>query len=59
MTVKGQYLRSEKFEVVDTIGVPHPYCITPQHLVHGSEHSVESWASQPSNAPRSTGLDAA
>lgn len=38
MTIKGQYLRSENFEVVDTIGVPHPYCITPEHLVHGAEH---------------------
>lgn len=32
MTLKGQYLRSENFEITDTIGVPHPYCITPKHV---------------------------
>jgi len=24
------YLKTEFFEVIDTIGVPHPYCITPK-----------------------------
>ena len=26
------YPKSKNFRVVDTIGVPHPYCITPKHL---------------------------
>ena len=32
--IKGEYPKSEQgnFEVMDTIGVPHPYCITPKHL---------------------------
>ncbi len=25
------------FEVVDTIGVPHPYCITPKHVAVASD----------------------
>ena len=34
MDLKGDYSVSENgnFKVVDTIGVPHPYCITPRHL---------------------------
>jgi len=29
-----KYGKSKKgnFEVIDTIGVPHPYCITPKHM---------------------------
>ena len=32
--IKGEYPKSEQgnFEIMDTIGVPHPYCITPKHL---------------------------
>jgi len=30
---KGQFAR-----VVDTIGVPHPYCITPKHVGVASDH---------------------
>ena len=32
--IKGNYPASEhgNFRVIDTIGVPHPYCITPKHL---------------------------
>jgi len=26
------YPSTDKFKVIDTIGVPHPYCITPKHL---------------------------
>jgi len=26
------------FSVVDTIGVPHPYCIGSKHVVHASKH---------------------
>jgi hypothetical protein len=34
--IKGSYPNSEQgnFQVVDTIAVPHPYCITPKHLKH-------------------------
>ena len=32
MTIKGLYLKSENFEITDTIAVPHPYCITPKHV---------------------------
>jgi len=34
MDLRGDYGVSENgnFKVVDTIGVPHPYCITPRHL---------------------------
>lgn len=33
MAVKGTYPESpEGFKVVDSIGVPHPYCITPKHV---------------------------
>jgi len=34
MGLKGDYSVSESgnFKVVDTIGIPHPYCITPMHL---------------------------
>ena len=28
------YPSTDKFKVIDTIGVPHPYCITPKHLTH-------------------------
>ncbi len=27
-----KYPKTKMFQVVDTIGVPHPYCITPKHL---------------------------
>ena len=32
--IKGNYPESKdgNFKVIDTIGVPHPYCITPKHL---------------------------
>lgn len=32
--VKGNYPESAKgnFKIIDTVGVPHPYCITPKHL---------------------------
>lgn len=34
--VKGTYPESENFKVVDTIGVPHPYCITSKHIEYSS-----------------------
>ena len=27
-----KYPQTEHFQVVDTIGVPHPFCITPKHI---------------------------
>jgi len=40
MTIKGEYGESEQgnFKVVDTIGVPHPYCITNRHVAHASDN---------------------
>ena len=32
------YPKTEHFSVVDTIGVPHPYCITPKHVAYASDH---------------------
>lgn len=32
------YPKTELFSVVDIIGVPHPYCITPRHIHYASEH---------------------
>lgn len=34
MTIKGTYPISAdgNFQIIDTIGVPHLYCITPKHL---------------------------
>lgn len=32
------YPKTEHFEIVDTIGVPHPYCITEKHVVHAADH---------------------
>ena len=29
----AKYLSTNQFKVVDTIGVPHFYCITPEHLL--------------------------
>lgn len=27
-----KYARTEMFRVKDTVGIPHPYCITPKHI---------------------------
>ena len=37
---KGNYGKSENgnFEVIDTIGVPHPFCITPRHVAYAADH---------------------
>ena len=32
------YPKTELFSVVDTLGVPHPYCITPKHINYASEY---------------------
>jgi hypothetical protein len=31
------YPKTEFFEVIDTIGVPHPFCITGKHVVWASD----------------------
>ncbi len=31
-----KYARTERFRVIDTIGVPHPYCISPKHLEYAN-----------------------
>lgn len=33
-----KYPKTEKFQIIDTIGVPHSYCLTPKHIVHASDH---------------------
>jgi hypothetical protein len=37
MTIKGTYTESEHFKIIDSIGVPHPYCITPKHVEVASD----------------------
>lgn len=32
------YPKTENFEVVDTIGVPHPFMISSPHVVYASDH---------------------
>lgn len=36
--LQKKYGKSEKenFRVIDTIPVPHPYCITPRHVAHAA-----------------------
>lgn len=29
--------RNKNFEVIDTIGFPHPYCLTPKHVEYASK----------------------
>lgn len=38
--VKGDYPQSEKgnFKIIDKIGVPHPYCITPKHVAYAADN---------------------
>lgn len=38
MAIKGNYVKSENFEVIDTIGVPHPYCIGTKHVAEASDN---------------------
>ena len=40
MSVKGVYPESacKRFRVKDSIGVPHPYCLTPKHVAWASDH---------------------
>jgi hypothetical protein len=34
-----KYPSTDTLKVIDTIGIPHPYCITPEHVVYASKHS--------------------
>jgi len=38
--LRARYGASEQgnFYVCDTIGVPHPYCITGKHVAHAADH---------------------
>lgn len=33
-----KYPKTDKYEVIDTIGVPHPYCITHRHVAYASNN---------------------
>jgi len=33
----AKYPKTDKFKIIDTIGVPHPYCITPKHVAIASD----------------------
>jgi hypothetical protein len=34
----GLYSKNGNFNTVDSIGTPHPYCITPKHVEIASDH---------------------
>ncbi len=34
----SHYPKTEKFEIIDTIGVPHPFCITSKLVVYASDN---------------------
>jgi len=40
MSIKGTYPKSKKgnFFIKDETPVPHPYCITPKHVVYAADH---------------------
>ncbi len=38
------------FEAIDTIGIPHPYCITPKHLIEGDMYLNVEKAEKENNA---------
>jgi hypothetical protein len=33
-----KYPKTDKFECIDTVGVPHPYCITPKHVEYAADN---------------------
>lgn len=37
---KGNYPPSENgnFKIIDSIGVPHPYCVTGKHVAYAADH---------------------
>jgi hypothetical protein len=36
--MKGTYTKSEHFEIIDTIGVPHRYTIGANHVAYAADH---------------------
>lgn len=34
----AKYPKTDKYRIIDTIGVPHPYCIGIGHLEHASDN---------------------
>ena len=38
MTDLTQYPKTNKFEIIDTIGTPHSFCITHHHVGHASDN---------------------
>lgn len=38
MSKLEEFPTTEKFRITDTIGVPHPYCITPKHVTVASDY---------------------
>jgi hypothetical protein len=52
----AHYPKTEFFEVVDTIGVPHPFCITHHHVGWASDHHCGQLGSEAIEAyEKSTG----
>ena len=35
---QGTHPSTEHFSVTDSIGIPHPYCLTPRHVAVASDH---------------------
>jgi len=33
-----KYPSTKRFKIIDTLGVPHSYCITPKHVGYVSDH---------------------
>jgi len=33
-----KYPKTDMFKILDTIGVPHPYCIGPKHVGYAADH---------------------
>ena len=33
-----KYPKTDKFECIDTLGVPHPYCVGARHVGHAADH---------------------
>ena len=38
MTDFSKYPKTGQFEITDTIGVPHPFCITHHHVGYAADH---------------------
>ena len=34
----NKYPTTDKFKIIDSLGVPHPYCITPGHVAYASDN---------------------